>query len=350
MRHSLRHHRSFTLTLQLLLAACVAVVSMSVHGAIAQDTATHGRAIENIEASLGGLPEIAESVELSIGNFDLPHGGHLQGIQLRRDEARQRDIAFLSHDSETVAYLVVAEFPLGLAGAGVVTHIHKFPSDGQSPPLRHAGGFQIAGGVLAIGLEDNQLKTRSEIQFWNIADAAKPTQLERLTIRRRGQPKEQTAGAVAIAPRSQDHLVAVANWDSRAIDFYVSNAKPLAESACRFSHLAQWRVDTADTEAWHPDRQFGTYQAINFVTGANGRLYLLGFNTESTGADVVDLFAVSVNETPARMLSKLARKSIKLVAGSHFRSSGGASTAGGQLTILASPSQLAGELQLNFAR
>ena len=56
----------------------------------------------------------------------------------------------------------------------------------QTPPLRHAGGMQLAGDVLAVGLEDNQQKTRSEIQFWDVADPARLVQLAHLTLRRDG--------------------------------------------------------------------------------------------------------------------------------------------------------------------
>jgi hypothetical protein len=350
MRYRLMRHGKWLIEERRLLAACVAALWMIVPCASAQDTTTREAAIENIEAALRGLPENAESVKLSVGNLDVPPGGHLQGIQLRHDAMRDREIAFLSHDSQTLAYFVVAEFPPGLTAPGRVTHVHKFPSDGQAPPLRHAGGFQIAGDILAIGLEDNQLKTRSEVQFWNIADAAKPTQLGHLTIRRRGEPKEQTAGAVALAAQAKDHLVAVANWDSRAIDFYVSNGQPLADSTCRFTHLTQCRADAADSNAWRPDQKFGTYQAINFVTGGDNNLYLLAFNTEPAGTDVVDLFAVTIGEKPPRMLRKIASRPFKLAGGSHFRFAGGASILGGRLTILASPSQLTGEMQLSVAK
>jgi len=40
-------------------------------------------------------------------------------------------------------------------------------------------------------------------------------------------PKDKTAGAVGIVRRDHDHLLAVANWDARDLDFYQSNGLPL---------------------------------------------------------------------------------------------------------------------------
>ena len=71
----------------------------------------------------------------------VPGGGHFQGIQLQFDAARNRYLAFLSHDSLTVAYLVVVEFSETLDRAGQLLAVHEFPTDGQTPPLRHAGGM-----------------------------------------------------------------------------------------------------------------------------------------------------------------------------------------------------------------
>ena len=195
--------------------------------------------------------------------FDVPSGGHLQGVQMRFYPTANRHVLFLSHDSETAGYLLAVEFAADLVAPGRVIHVHPFPSDGASPPLRHAGGFQLSGDVLAIGLEDNQQKTRSQVQFWDVADPTRLRPLEHLTILRSGEPEDQTAGGVALVRRKYDHLVAVANWDSRAIDFYASDDKPLADPACRFHQLGRWQVAGADTSHW---RRTTTWPSIRQST------------------------------------------------------------------------------------
>ncbi len=155
-------------------------------------------AISNVAAALASVPAEGKLLRIARGDARVPPGGHLQGIQVRFDAAGKRNLAFLSHDSLSVAYLVIAELPANLDGDGRVVHVHEFPSDGQSPPLRHAGGIQILGNVLVVGLEDNQQKTRSEVQFWDVSTPEKPAPWKHLTIRRSGAPKDKTAGAVGL--------------------------------------------------------------------------------------------------------------------------------------------------------
>ncbi len=311
-----------------------------------------------------GLPDVPEALAklsgegkaltFSPGSFDLPAGGHLQGVQMRYDAAGKRHLALLSHDSGSVAYLLVVEFPAASPGdfsaPGRLIHMHKFPSDGQSPPLRHAGGIQIAGDTLVVGVEDNQAKTRSQVQFWDISNPEAIAQLKHLTVERASdRPKDATAGAVGLVATSQGHLLAVANWDSRAIDFYQSNGKPLADPACRFEQRERWTVAGADKKSWIPDTAFGTYQAINLVADAEQRLYLLGFDTAPAGGDIVDLYRVEHDELIARRLRKLARQPLRLRDGNHFRFAGGAWIHDGRLVILSSPRNVATTTTLNVA-
>jgi hypothetical protein len=267
---------------------------------------------------------------------------------MRFDAAHNRLLAYLSHDSATVGYLVAVEFPADLASAGRIVAVHTFPSDGRMPPLRHAGGIQLVDELLVVGLEDHQEKTRSEVQFWNAADPLKFVQLAQLTIRRQGAPKDKTAGAVGIVKRASDYLLAVANWDSRAIDFYASNGKPLADPGCRFAPLTRWQDAGADKSAWQPDQVFGRYQAVNLLADANRQIFLVGFPTATV--DVVDLYAVDLEQQPARILRKLATKSMRLPRGSRFQFAAGISILPDGPAILASPPGISPQTTLGIAR
>ena len=286
----------------MLALAAVVLASLSATSSNAQDAAKP--AVVDVVAAVEALRLQSSVLTFAADSSEFPHGGHLQGIQMRFDAARDRYVVFLSHDSDTEGYLVAVALSSGLTGAGQIIALHRFASDGKSPPLRHAGGMQLAGDVLAVGLEDNQLKTRSEVQFWDVADPTRIVPLAHLTIRRHGEPKDKTAGAVGIVKRGQDHLVAVAIWDSRAIDFYASNHKPLADQACRFEPSVRWHADGADKTAWQGDTLFGAYQAINLITQADGRLFLLGFETTVAGQDVVDLFAVELDQVAGQAIAQ----------------------------------------------
>jgi hypothetical protein len=305
--------------------------------------------IEDVPAAFEEIPAEAAVLMFDPGEPRFPPGGHLQGIQARCDAAAKRQLVFLSHDSASAAYLVVVAFGEDLASAGRVIHVLTFPGDGRSPPLRHAGGIQLVDNLLVVGLEDNQEKTRSEIRFWDVAKAEQPGQLTHLTIRRSGEPKEMTAGAVGIARRERDYLLAVANWDSRAVDFYTSSGAALDDPACRFERRVRWREELAAKEDWRPDREFGAYQAINLVGDSGGKLYLVGLQTADE-KDVADLFAIHMNGDSSRLVRKVARKEMRLPEGNHFRYAGGIWLRERGLAILSSPRSFSRPTRLGMAR
>jgi hypothetical protein len=306
-------------------------------------------AISKAIDSLASTSSRTTPIAFSLADASVPPGGHIQGIQFRFDAHAKRHLAFISHDSQTVGYLVVVEFPEDLTREGRAIHVERFPSDGRQPPLRHAGGIQLVDDVLAVGLEDNQQKTRSEVQFWNVGIPTKPRQLSHLTVRRAGAPKEKTAGAVGLVKRGGDYLLAVANWDSRAIDFYVSSGKPLADRECHFEPKARWQVDQADKSQWRPDQEFAAYQAVNLFADAAGNAFLSGFASTPAGADVVDLFALELNDEPKSLLRKVYRKQMTLADDNHFRYGGGLWIHDGRLAVLASPRTFARSTRINLA-
>jgi hypothetical protein len=209
--------------------------------------------------------------------------------------------------------------------------------------------MQLSGSVLAVGVEDNQDKLRSEIQFWDFSQPQQPVQLQHLTIRRRGSaPKDMTAGAVGLVRTPQGHLLAVANWDSRAVDFYQSNGLPLADAKCRLAWHCRWEDARADKRTWLGGARFGTYQAINLVVDRTGRVGLVSFDTTLTGEDVVDLYAVDLASTTAERLRKVATRSIRLVKGNHFRFAGGVALDAEKAVLLASPRTLDRETTLSI--
>ncbi len=315
-------------------ATCTVV---SVAPAIAQSNDK----LSDVPTALQAIAANDELLSFTLGPIKLPPGGHLQGIQIVFEEAPPGRQVLISHDSLSVAYLAVVEFLNteldDFSATGKIALVRQLPSDGQSPPLRHAGGFQLAGRVLAVGVEDNQEKKRSQIQFWSIDSRTRLGQLKHLTIARSSEmPKQATAGAVGLVERAADHLLAVGNWDCRAIDFYVSNGKPLADPACRFEHNLKWQADAAATADWKPDTIRGMYQSLNFIPDAAGNIFLLGFDTSPIGQDVIDLFEVNLACGPERALRKVERKVVQLTGDNHFRYASGAAVRNGKLLILSS--------------
>jgi hypothetical protein len=171
-----------------------------------------------------------------------------------------------------------------------------------------------------------------------------------LTIRRQGTPEDQTAGGVGLVKHGEHYLVVVANWDSRAIDFYQTNDQPLADAACRFELHARWVARSADRNDWRPDRETASYQAVNlFTPPGDDALLLAGFATTPSGQDVVDVFRVDLAAPPERMLSKRSRQAVRLTDNNHFRNAGGLLIDGERVGVLASPHDLAPRTTLNLA-
>ncbi len=159
----------------------------------------------------------ASVIEFTIEDWTIPSGGHLQGIQ-RTHTAKPYFIISGSSDHE--AYFIVVGKVTD--GYGIVQK--KIIS---CDPYRHAGGIQIIGDCLVVGVEDNSKRNKSRVCFFDIKDPEKAIGDPIITIPREGEEKLATAGAVAIVKRPADHLVIVGSWDSDTLDFYRSNGMAL---------------------------------------------------------------------------------------------------------------------------
>lgn len=163
------------------------------------------RAFENI-------PREGRVIKFRRRNTEFPDGGHFQGIQSFYDSSLEKQICFISRNSDSKAYFITVAFDPGPQSFGEIRHSQYLPSDGNQPPLRHAGGIQLIGKYLVVGVEDNQNKRRSQVQFWDVSDPFAPKQRTPLgIIRESSTPMDKTAGAVGIVKRANDHLLVVAN-------------------------------------------------------------------------------------------------------------------------------------------
>ncbi len=274
--------------------------------------------------TLATLPNTVHTIALSKGGIVLPDGGHWQGIQAYHNKKLNQQVYFLSRDSYGQAYFVAAVCDPGFPSRGEIRYLQTLPSDGRQPPLRHAGGIQLIGDYLVIGVEDNQDKLRSQIQFWDVSNPFAPQLRTPLTVKRESTlPKDQTAGAVGILKCHRNHMLVVANWDAEHLDFYLSNGLPLSDDRCRFSFKMRWSQRSAHKHTWQPDQVWGSYQAINLMADHSANIYLLGFSTQGDGRDVIDLFTIDLSKETAHIVHKVSCRHMILQANAHFRSAGG---------------------------
>ena len=274
--------------------------------------------------TFANIPVRGRNIELQLGKKNFPHGGHFQGIQFFNHE-QNGEICYLTRRSDKQAYLVLVEKNKKAEQFCTIQKILEYPSDGYIPPLRHPGGFQIIGDFMVVGVEDDQEKMRSQIQFWDLSEPLQPILKTPLTVFRNSKSKkEKTAGAVGICKRKSDHLLAVGNWHSSTVDFYRSNGYPLNDDRCRFEDkpIIRWDKDKANTKDWKPNRRWGTYQSINLFADDSYNIYMVGFN-RFWRRDFADLFVVDIRKPTKKMIQKLDNKHMKLKGGATFLHAGG---------------------------
>jgi hypothetical protein len=245
-----------------------------------------------------------QSMTIDRAGVTLPEGGHFQGIQ-RLATAPQQVVITSSSNSQ--AYFVICDI-----NADGVTGRAQPPVTMAALPLRHCGGCQTIGNILVAGVEDDDQRRVSQVQFWDLSQT--PVPLGAMTIQRSGAQDVSTAGAVGLTSFGSGTALAVATWDANTIDFYASAGDPYQDSPLQLRFT--WRKSTAVKTGWI-DNNFGNYQSVNLLTQTDGQLFLVGFNRNGSD-DWMDLFSVDLAAPPVSALRKLAKKHMYCTDGCAF--------------------------------
>jgi hypothetical protein len=262
-----------------------------------------------------------EVLHLKKNHIKIPSGGHLQGIQALSDS-----IIVVTGSSSSYSYYLTAD-------KTQLTSIRKI----SDAPFRHAGGCQVFGDHLAVGVEDNKAKDKS-----NIVDVLldkKGTEYSRgIVIERKGVFKRSTAGAVGeiFTDTTYNWVMAVADWDSRNIDFYYS----VGDS----SAITGWAADLALPKGHH----WPSYQSINLLTDTAGKLYLIGFALDGL-KNRADLFEVTIHRDNAE-LKLLSTRNFKCRGTSFRYGSGIYINEAHQLHIYSCPGNVTRNTAINIFR
>ena len=269
----------------------------------------------SISKAMEEVPVAMRPIKFSNHDFDIPtEGGHLQGIQYF--ESNGKKYVVVSGSSSTVAYYAVVH--LSQEGHKVV---HYKVVGNQ--PFKHAGGIQMYEHYLAIGVEDNLLKDRSKVMIFDLSEPGLTDALPLITIEREGKFKASTAGAVGFTKHDEQYILAVAGWDTKQIDFYRSNMKPLQDTACRFVYVSSWNTIKADRSDWM-NRWWHAYQNINLLVDSNENLFMMGMHVTKDG-NFVDQYQLSFDREDdfEPLLVKQQMYQFYCVHGATFRNGGG---------------------------
>lgn len=271
--------------------------------------------------------------ELEVNN----QGGHLQGVQLLvKDDV---EYAIISGSSGTYAYYSVAK----LGNHNEVLSVNIL----MQKPFKHAGGIQIYQDLMVVGIEDNAAKDKSKVCIYQIKNPEIPPVKPLVMIARKGEPLRSSAGCAGITEMGNRYLVVIGDWDTKRLDFYLSDEHHLKQDINAFDKVFTIDTEKIDRSGWS-DKAWHAYQNINLLKDADGKLYLCGFGRNDQNENISDLFLVENDDLKEFRLKKLMSKTFNCKEGADFRSGAGIFLQpNGKLKVISCGSHINDSLILN---
>jgi len=260
----------------------------------AQNKISSDYAIINLVGRIDSTPiSISFQNSLEVNN----KGGHLQGVQYLN--YKQNDYYFLSGSSDSYSYYSVVK----MGKEKSVICVNKI----RDKPYKHAGGFQISNGYMAIGIEDNSERDKSEVYIYRIDNPEDLPREPLEIIERIGTPKRTTAGCVGIIEIGDYMLVVVGDWDTEHLDFYNIKKEKLGTDGESFELKYSINTENIDKSEWINDNWL-PYQNINIIQDDAANLYLAGMASNNNEENVLDIFRIETDDPSAFKLSKIYTK------------------------------------------
>jgi hypothetical protein len=258
--------------------------------------------ISGMAQHVKNVPRAFEAVSTEPENFFLENkinvptdGGHLQGVQVIEKNGSEK--LLISGSSLTQAYILRADLATQKSDRLIPL---------MSEPFRHAGGFQVSGDYIAVGIEDNFDKTSSKVCLYNYHDTNLHQAQPNLIIDRKGKAKRKTAGAVGLLAMDNKYLMVVGNWDSRNWDFYrIDPEKNQQKLAGSFAAPDHWAA----------------YQSINLIADEEA-IYAMGFYQQELVGHA-DLILVSKQGSLELIMEKVHTRTFNCINGVDFTAATG---------------------------
>lgn len=231
-------------------------------------------------------------------------GGHLQGVQPYKFEGEEYIV--FSGSSSTYGYLAVAQ-------GSKVRKLHQL----MFKPFKHAGGFQIHGRWLAVGVEDNEARNASVVQIYKLGDPLSDLGEPVAVIERSGERERATAGAVAVHQFGESLWVVVGDWGNRHMDFYKADIRSTV-GKIQFHKTGEVDMTNHLKTGWS-DPITRSYQNINLFH-LNDQLYLAGLGAdENSNANAIDVFTVDDLSGSIPLLTKVYSRKFNASPDTKFR-------------------------------
>jgi len=282
--------------------------------------------------SINGLEELFASRIVSFTNtLDIyNNGGHLQGIQ--KIEFQKADYYIVTGSNYAHSYYAVLKHD---ENSGMVISNNLI----LEKPFKHAGGFQIYDDLMAIGVEDNDKKKRSKVFIYQISNPEQPPQEPLAIIERFGTARRGTAGCVAITQVGQNLIIAVGDWDTVNLDFYVVDREKLGNDPEALILEYSLNTKKVDKSEWI-DKSWLPYQNINLMSNKSGQLWLAGMTTNKGEEDILDLYLVNSDRLKNFTLKKVYTRKFGSNDNTKFRWGAGLYSNAQGIQLLAVPENI----------
>lgn len=251
--------------------------------------------VTDVSGALEALPRRGRAFVVRLGDDQVlgsQWSRHAQGVARLPDA---HGTLIISRSGDGVGALIVRPDPeYQESGGGDLRAVITAPQN-----LDHGGGIQTLGSVLLLPFENK--RDPSAVLFYDLADPDWPRLLHRFDRIEEPKPSNRTHASNAAAARLADGriLLVVGSHSSRALDFYVSNDRSLADPL-----LAWTRVTTLYREV------VTGMQTTALVTQCDGTLFFLGvtntrFPPPANGRDLLHWYRVDValDGTPRLVLA-----------------------------------------------
>ncbi len=283
------------------------------------------------------IDTIGRVVRFSGSMPDGIQGGHIQGVQWLT--YRQTEYALVTGSADACSWFAVIR-PETPPQVSVRRLLEK--------PWKHAGGFQIFDRWLAVGLEDDNAKDKSQVHIYDISDPEQSLAEPVMEVQRSGSPKRATAGCVALSEWKDRMVLAVGDWDSRHLDFYLDHPGDWRNGKRNLQLVCSFDSGKADRSDWI-DKRWLSYQNINLFVDRKDRLFLVAMGQDEEKKNLADLYLVETKDFKNMTLKKIAQKEFHCSDGASFRLASGILTAGkDSLGIVTCSGTIGGDSAINL--
>jgi hypothetical protein len=142
-------------------------------------------------------------------------------------------------------------------------------------------------------------------------------------------------------------LLVAGDWDTKHLDFYLGKGYSQGQGPGPFEKVYSLDMHKTDRSEWS-DKTWHSYQNINLLQDADGKIYFFGFGRNGRNENVADLFLLEQRDVMEFCLKKLGSKTFACKRGADFQSGAGIYQGpDGKLKIISCSSHIRESVVLN---